>query len=159
MSETLWPSVFRHPRLFDPCAENITYLEYLDQLEIALDDGSEDDSALSDTESSWKTDIDADRDEDGDLRSQPPSNVRRFAEGLPSEEDSYLSLIQNERVVIDFVEHSLARSGSEGHPSSSESSYIAIIDRRSDGRAPKNKTAGHRCLTACQLREELLKPV
>jgi hypothetical protein len=100
MPETVWPSVFKHPRLFDRRTENRSYLSYLESyLNDFVFDG--DDSALSDaddgsdidSEPGWETDIGADKAED--LRSHPPSTLRRFARGL-SDEENYLHLNQND---------------------------------------------------------------
>jgi hypothetical protein len=138
--DILWPSIFKHPRTFDPVAENLTYLKYQDviSLDSDSDDDSEDDlDERSDVDDDEVVDIAAEPPETYAESSGPPgvpesqSAMRRLRRSPPGAEGKNVPRHPDrDDDVTEFVESRLA-SASEAEPSGNRS-LVALIDDQFD---------------------------
>jgi len=161
--DLVWPSIFRHPRVFDRNTEDLPYLRYLDLTKRDSDSDDENRDPDSDDESdsgfiSSKDALTANEADLGkDVCKNPPSAVRRFASGIRREDSS--THLGQEDTVAEFVENSFARSATEAQESSR---LVAIVDDSSnfaDSGSPWRLPAHRRGLKLREFHERLSKPV
>jgi len=161
--DSVWPSIFRHPRVFNRHTENLPYLRNLDLTELDSDSDDENWGPDSDDESDsgFILSNDALTDNEADLGKDvcknPPSVVRRFASGIRGEDSS--THLGQEDTVAKFVENFFARSATEAQESSR---LVAIVDDSSniaDSGSPRRLPTHRRGLKLREFHERLSKPV